>query len=163
MFHSLLLRISMIEGNFPIVDAITQYSPGTEVLVTKILKKYHFFTGMGTKIEYSRNLLASSVDSNNFIVGGVDVWEHYQNKGVTNNHFSLGINKLQDPMDRMLDRNNIESIKKTMQMHEDIFKQQVSHPCCDLHLLILTSQKIQVVIQFVAEMLHIQHEENVIG
>ncbi|KAK7354714.1 hypothetical protein VNO80_20182 [Phaseolus coccineus] len=81
--------------------------------------------GMGTKIEYSINLLASSVDSNNFIVGGVDVWEHYQNKGVTNNHFSLGINKLQDPMDRMLDRNNIESIKKTMQMHEDIFKQQV--------------------------------------
>ncbi|XP_014492812.1 uncharacterized protein LOC106755209 [Vigna radiata var. radiata] len=80
---------------------------------------------MGTKIEYSRNLLASSVDSNNFIVGGVDVWEHYQNKGVTNNHFSLGINKLQDPMDRVLDRNNIESIKRTMQMHEDIFKQQV--------------------------------------
>lgn len=81
---------------------------------------------MGTKIEYSINLLASSVDSNNFIVGGVDVWEHYQHKGVTNNHFSLGINKLQDPpMDRMLDRNNIESIKKTMQMHEDIFKQQV--------------------------------------
>lgn len=95
---------------------------------------------MGTKIEYSRNLLASSVDSNNFIVGGVDVWEHYQNKGVTNNHFSLGINKLQDPMDRVLDRNNIESIKRTMQMHEDIFKQQVSHPCCDLHLLILTVQ-----------------------
>ncbi|CAJ1975883.1 unnamed protein product [Sphenostylis stenocarpa] len=81
---------------------------------------------MGTKIEYSINLLASSaVESNNFIVGGVDVWEHYQNKGVTNNHFSFGVNKLQDPMDRMFDRNNIESIKKTMQMHEDIFKQQV--------------------------------------
>ncbi|XP_027366489.1 uncharacterized protein LOC113872825 isoform X2 [Abrus precatorius] len=28
-------------------------------------------------------------------------------------------------MDRMLDRNNLESIKKTMQMHEDIFKHQV--------------------------------------
>jgi len=107
----------------------------------KNLKKYHFFTGMGTKIEYSINLLASSVDSNNFIVGGVDVWEHYQHKGVTNNHFSLGINKLQDPpMDRMLDRNNIESIKKTMQMHEDIFKQQVSYPCCSIYFLILTVQ-----------------------
>ncbi|KAK7413022.1 hypothetical protein VNO78_04851 [Psophocarpus tetragonolobus] len=81
--------------------------------------------GMGTKIEYSINLLASSVDSNNFTMGGVDVWEHYQNKGVTNNHFSIGVNKLQDPMDRMLDRNNIESIKKTMQMHEEIFKHQV--------------------------------------
>ncbi|KAG4946435.1 uncharacterized protein LOC114388570 [Glycine soja] len=80
---------------------------------------------MGTKIEYSINLLASSVDSNNFIVGGVDVWEHYQNKGETNKHCSIGVNKLQDPMDRMLDRNNIESIKKTMQMHEEIFKYQV--------------------------------------
>ncbi|KAK7329253.1 hypothetical protein VNO77_23406 [Canavalia gladiata] len=81
--------------------------------------------GMGTKIEYSINLLASSVDSNKFTVGSVDVWEHYQNKGVTNNNYSIGVNKLQDPMDRMLDRNNIESIKKTMQMHEDIFKHQV--------------------------------------
>ncbi|KAG4990615.1 hypothetical protein JHK87_024072 [Glycine soja] len=79
---------------------------------------------MGTKIEYSINLLASSVDSNN-IVGGVDVWEHYQNKVETNKHCSVGVNKLQDPMDRMLDRNNIESIKKTMQMHEEIFKHQV--------------------------------------
>jgi len=95
---------------------------------------------MGTKIEYSINLLASSVDSNNFIVGGVDVWEHYQNKGVTNNHFSVGINKLQDPMDRMLDRNSIDSIKKTMQMHEDIFKHQVSYPCCNIYLLILAVQ-----------------------
>ncbi|KAL2340298.1 hypothetical protein Fmac_008238 [Flemingia macrophylla] len=74
---------------------------------------------MGTKIEYSINLLASSVDSNNFVVGGVDVWEHYQNKGATSNHFNF------DPMDRMSDRNNMESIKKTMQIHEDIFKHQV--------------------------------------
>lgn len=81
---------------------------------------------MRIKIEYSINLLASSVDSNN-IVGGVDVWEHYHNKVETNKHCSIGVNKLQDPMDRMLDRNNIESIKKTMQMHEEIFKHQVSH------------------------------------
>ncbi|KAK7303911.1 hypothetical protein RJT34_14829 [Clitoria ternatea] len=81
--------------------------------------------GMGTKIEYSINLLASSVESNNFTVGGVNVWENFQNKGVSNKHCSIGLNKLQDPMDRMLDRNNIESIKKTMQMHEDIFKHQV--------------------------------------
>ncbi|KAJ1393054.1 hypothetical protein SESBI_35232 [Sesbania bispinosa] len=81
---------------------------------------------MGTKIEYSINPLASIADSNNkFTVGGVDVWEHYQNKGLTNNHCSIGVNKLQDPLDRMLDRNNIESIKKTMQMQEDIFKHQV--------------------------------------
>ncbi|RDY01014.1 hypothetical protein CR513_15713, partial [Mucuna pruriens] len=77
-------------------------------------------TRMGTKVEYSINLLATLVDSNNLAVGGVDVWEHYQNK-----HQRTGINKLQGPMDRMLDRNNIESIKKTMQRHEDIFKHQV--------------------------------------
>ncbi|XP_029128306.1 uncharacterized protein LOC109803214 isoform X2 [Cajanus cajan] len=81
--------------------------------------------GMGTQVEYSINLLASSVDSNNFIVGGVDIWEHYQNKGVSNNHCNIGVNKLQNPMDRMFDRNNMESIKKTMQIHEDIFKHQV--------------------------------------
>lgn len=81
---------------------------------------------MGTKIEYSINLLTTSIDSNNFTVDGVDVWEHYQNKGLTNNHYSIGVNKLQDPMERMLDKNHIESIKKTMQMHEEIFKHQVS-------------------------------------
>ncbi|KAJ1433464.1 hypothetical protein SESBI_05998 [Sesbania bispinosa] len=81
---------------------------------------------MGTKIEYSINLLATLVDSNNIAVGGVDVWQYYQNKGrLTNNRHSIGINKLEGPMDRRLDRNNIESIKKTMQMHEDIFKHQV--------------------------------------
>lgn len=70
---------------------------------------------MGTKIEYSINLLATIVDSTNLAVGGVDVWENYQNKN----------QKVQGPMDRMLDRNSVESIKKTMQMHEDIFKHQV--------------------------------------
>ncbi|XP_027332794.1 uncharacterized protein LOC113847736 [Abrus precatorius] len=75
---------------------------------------------MGTKIEYSINLLATLVDSNNLSVGGVHVWEHYQS-----NHQRTGIYKLRDPMDRMLDRNNKESIKKTMQKHEDIFKHQV--------------------------------------
>ncbi|KHN22683.1 uncharacterized protein LOC114380808 [Glycine soja] len=75
---------------------------------------------MGTKIEYSINLLATLVDRNNLAAGGVDVWEHLQNK-----HQRTGINKLQGPMDRMLDRNNIQYIKKTMQRHEDIFKHQV--------------------------------------
>ncbi|XP_019431518.1 PREDICTED: uncharacterized protein LOC109338686 isoform X2 [Lupinus angustifolius] len=78
---------------------------------------------MGTKVEYAINLLETSLESNNFTV---DVWEHYQNKGLTNNHYSIGANKLQDPMDRrVLEKNHIESIKKTMLMHEDIFKQQV--------------------------------------
>ncbi|KAE9598728.1 hypothetical protein Lalb_Chr15g0084041 [Lupinus albus] len=86
---------------------------------------------MGTKYEYSINVLATSIDSNNFSVSGVDVWEHYQNKGLTNSYYNIGVNKLQDPiMDkRELEKNHIESIKKTMQMHEDIFKHQVR----DLH------------------------------
>lgn len=79
---------------------------------------------MGTKIECSINHLATLVKSNKLAVGGVNVWEHYyQNKGrLTNNHHRTIINKLQGPI---MDRNNIESIKKTMQMHEDIFKHQV--------------------------------------
>jgi hypothetical protein len=79
---------------------------------------------MGTKIKYSINLLAR----NKLAVGGVNVWEHYQNKRwLTNKHHRFRINKLQGQiMDKMLDKNNIESIKKTMQMHEDIFKHQVS-------------------------------------
>ena len=80
---------------------------------------------MGTKIECSINLLATLVKSNKLAVGGVNVWEHYyRNKGkLTNNHHRTRINKLQGPI---MDRNNIESIKKTMQMHEDIFQHQVS-------------------------------------
>nr|ACJ85973.1 unknown [Medicago truncatula] len=82
---------------------------------------------MGTKIEYSINPLAYSKDCNNFTVVGVDAWEHYQNKGlkVSNKHCSIGVNNLQNPMDRILDRNNMESIRKTMQIQEDIFKNQV--------------------------------------
>lgn len=82
---------------------------------------------MGTKIEYSINPLAYSVDCNNFSVVGVDAWQHYQNKGlkVSNKHCNIGVNNLQNPMDRILDRNNMESIRKTMQIQEDIFKNQV--------------------------------------
>ncbi|MED6191528.1 hypothetical protein PIB30_001261 [Stylosanthes scabra] len=89
---------------------------------------------MGTKVEYSVNLLATSLDSNKLRgVGGVDVWEHYyyQNKLLTNNNNLLRTTiisyKVEDPiiMDRILERNNIEYIRRTMQMHEGIFKQQV--------------------------------------
>lgn len=102
---------------------------------------------MGTKIEYSINPLAYSKDCNNFTVVGVDAWEHYQNKGlkVSNKHCSIGVNNLQNPMDRILDRNNMESIRKTMQIQEDIFKNQVSYQCSKYAL----SCKIQVSIQFV--------------
>ena len=91
---------------------------------------------MGTKIEYSINPLAYSKDCNNFTVVGVDAWEHYQNKvlKVSNKHCSIGVDNLQNPMDRILDRNNMESIRKTMQIQEDIFKNQVSCQCSMLYL-----------------------------
>ncbi|KAI9078721.1 hypothetical protein K1719_039308 [Acacia pycnantha] len=75
---------------------------------------------MGTKIEHSINPLAVAVESNNFSISGVDVWEYYQKKRLT----EINNNKLKkDPIS--MDRNIMESIKKTMQMQEDIFKHQV--------------------------------------
>uniref|UniRef100_A0A2N9I1M0 Uncharacterized protein n=1 Tax=Fagus sylvatica TaxID=28930 RepID=A0A2N9I1M0_FAGSY len=78
---------------------------------------------MGTKLEYAVNLLATSPNSNSFTVHCVDDWEHFQNRGLKGN--------LEDSMDRNLEKHNIESIKKTMQMHEDVFKNQVK----ELHRL----------------------------
>lgn len=111
-------------------------------LIARKIQTFFFLSGMGTKIEYSINLLATLVDSNNLAVGGVDVWEHFQNK-----HQRTGINKLQGPMDRMLDRNNIQYIKKTMQRHEDIFKHQVSSTWGMIELFILTNTKIFMLLQ----------------
>lgn len=137
MFYSLLLS-----RNLSIVVDLRHCLKPTRCDREKKLKEFFFFfiffflSGMGTKIEYSINLLATLVDRNNLAVGGVDVWEHYQGK-----HQRSGINKLQGPMDRMLDRNNIESIKKTMQVHEDVFKHQVSSTCGMIELFILTNTK----------------------
>lgn len=104
--------------------------------VGKEVDKSEFtYSGMGTRVEYSINLLsATSVESNNKLsVKGVDVWEnHHQNKDLISSEnphrFGIGTNYyLQFPMERrMLDRNIVESIKRTMQMHEEIFKHQVS-------------------------------------
>jgi len=135
MFYSLLLlsRIFSLKGNFLIC-----WLWGIRCDRRKLEKNklFFLFSGMGTKIEYSINLLATIVDSTNLAVGGVDVWENYQNKNQR-----TGIRKLQGPMDRMLDRNSVESIKKTMQMHEDIFKHQVFWWCCMIVLFILTNTK----------------------
>ncbi|KAK4265500.1 hypothetical protein QN277_026548 [Acacia crassicarpa] len=88
---------------------------------------------MGTKVEYSINLLAAAatpVESNNLTVKkSVDVWENYQNnKELSNNKGDDQIgtkNQQFSSMERMVDTNNLEFIRKTMQMHEDIFKHQV--------------------------------------
>ncbi|GMN52013.1 hypothetical protein TIFTF001_021161 [Ficus carica] len=91
---------------------------------------------MGTKIEYAINPLGASQSSKRFTVHGVDDWDHLPNSGVKGKYsLTIGLeNKIhQNSMDRnrMLDKYNVDSIKKTMQMHEDIFKHQVS----ELHRL----------------------------
>ncbi|EXB55369.1 hypothetical protein L484_016736 [Morus notabilis] len=83
---------------------------------------------MGTKIEYAVNPLGTaSQNSKRFTVHGVDDWEYLQNSGVKGKYSSTtGLeNKIQKSMDRMIDKYNVDSIKKTMQMHDDIFKHQV--------------------------------------
>ncbi|TXG61069.1 hypothetical protein EZV62_012432 [Acer yangbiense] len=82
---------------------------------------------MGTKIEYAIDPLASALpNSNSFttVVHGVDDWQYFQTR-------ELIKNKPYYSMDRTLEKHNIESIKKTMQIHEDIFKHQVK----ELHRL----------------------------
>lgn len=85
---------------------------------------------MGTKIEYAINPLGASQSSKRFTVHGVDDWDYLPKSGVKGKYsLTIGLeNKIhQNSMDRnrMLDKYNVDSIKKTMQMHEDIFKYQV--------------------------------------
>ncbi|KAL5549255.1 hypothetical protein UlMin_004486 [Ulmus minor] len=82
---------------------------------------------MGTKIEYTINPLRASPNSNRVTLNRVDDWDfNFQNIGVkVNCTRSEPENKIRSSMDRMLDKYNVDSIKKTMQMHDDIFKHQV--------------------------------------
>ncbi|XWS70959.1 hypothetical protein CRYUN_Cryun03dG0095600 [Craigia yunnanensis] len=73
---------------------------------------------MGTKLEFAINPLASSQSSNScsFTVHFVD--DYFRTRALKENRQKIGF-------DRVLERHNMESIRKTMQMHEDIFKHQV--------------------------------------
>lgn len=84
---------------------------------------------MGTKTEHFINPLALAVESNNFSISGVDVWEYYQKKRLTEINSDL-----KDPisMDRNseqkkfpMDKNTKEYIRNTMLMQEAIFQHQV--------------------------------------
>ncbi|KAK2646257.1 hypothetical protein Ddye_021452 [Dipteronia dyeriana] len=88
---------------------------------------------MGTKIEYAIDPLASAIPNGNSfttVVHGVDDWQYFQTRELIKNK-PLKINFRYYSMDRTLEKHNIESIKKTMQIHEDIFKYQVK----ELHRL----------------------------
>ncbi|KAF4397705.1 hypothetical protein G4B88_027574 [Cannabis sativa] len=80
------------------------------------------FVGMGTKIEFAINLLGSLPNSKRFTVHGVDDWDYFQNSGA---NVKYSKSELEEMIQNSMDKNNLDSIKKTMQMHEDIFKHQV--------------------------------------
>ena len=83
---------------------------------------------MGTKIEYALHPLgASSQHPKRFSVHGVDDWDYFQKTGVVKVKCSTtGLEvKAKSAVDRTMDRYNADSIKRTMQMHEDTFKHQV--------------------------------------
>jgi hypothetical protein len=87
---------------------------------------YHIISGMGTKLEYAINLLATSHNSSSVSVRCVDDLEYLQTRGLSKDLQVSGIDKFCSSMDRMPEKHNIDFIKKTMQLHDDIFKQQVS-------------------------------------
>jgi hypothetical protein len=85
-----------------------------------------FISGMGTKFEYAVNVLEASLNSNSFTVHCVDDSEHLQKRGLKGNLSRAGVlDNFEDSMDKKLGKHNIEYIKRTMQMHEDVFNYQV--------------------------------------
>ncbi|XP_031251693.1 uncharacterized protein LOC116116703 [Pistacia vera] len=88
---------------------------------------------MGTKIEYAINPLAASTNTNSFDFNAhhrVDDWDYFQSREVKKFQRTRE-DGFRNSMDRMLEKHNIDSIKRTMQIHEDIFKHQVQ----ELHRL----------------------------
>lgn len=81
---------------------------------------------MGTELQYAINPLAvASPSSHIFSFHRVDERAYFENRELKESIRNAGVNKFIDPMDQVADKHNIESIRKTIQMHEDIFKQQV--------------------------------------
>ncbi|KAK6235869.1 hypothetical protein QQP08_026469 [Theobroma cacao] len=80
---------------------------------------------MGTKLECAVNPLATSQNSNScsFTVHFVD--DYFRTRTLKENCQKIGLERSGSCMDRMLERHNMESIRKTMEMHEDTFKHQV--------------------------------------
>ena len=82
-------------------------------------------SGMGTKLQYMINVLATSPNSSRLTEKPMDDWDYFKNKELKVDFKRNCIDKLHNSMDRILEQNNVETIKKTMLMHEDVFKHQV--------------------------------------
>ncbi|RVW80654.1 hypothetical protein CK203_044352 [Vitis vinifera] len=77
------------------------------------------------------NVLATSPNSSRLTEKPMDDWDYFKNKELKVDFKRNCIDKLHNSMDRILEQNNVETIKKTMLMHEDVFKHQVQ----ELHRL----------------------------
>ncbi|KAJ6362534.1 hypothetical protein OIU78_002853 [Salix suchowensis] len=77
---------------------------------------------MGTKLEHAINLPATSQNSVSVSARCVDDMEYLQTRGLSK---ASGIDRFCSSIDRMPEKHNTDFIKKTMQLHDDIFKQQV--------------------------------------
>ncbi|KAJ6731555.1 hypothetical protein OIU79_002803 [Salix purpurea] len=79
----------------------------------------------GKELEHAINLLATSQNSSSISVHCMDDLEYLQTRGLEKNLQVSGTDKSGSSTDRMPDKHHTDFIKKTMQLHEDIFKQQV--------------------------------------
>ncbi|XP_022932988.1 uncharacterized protein LOC111439615 isoform X1 [Cucurbita moschata] len=99
----------------------------------------HLVSGMGTRFEPTFNPLpttsAHSSSSNAFTVQRVNEWQHFQGYSTkfytTSAAMSTGLDKFQEALNKMLQKGDVEAIKNTMQLHDNVFKNQVK----ELHRL----------------------------
>lgn len=106
--------------------------------VSNIFDTY-LVSGMGTRLEPTFNPLATSAHSSNstlFTVQRVNEWQHsyFQdstrlppNKFYTTSASAAmtGLDNFQEAVNKMLQKGDVDAIRKTMQLHENVFKNQV--------------------------------------
>lgn len=98
---------------------------------------------MGTRLEPTFNPLATSAHSSNtFTVERVNDWQHnfqdYSTRLPPQFFYTsamAGLDKFQEAVNKMLQKGEVDAIKKTMQVHEDVFKNQVLNGHKSLKLL----------------------------
>ncbi|KAF5725958.1 hypothetical protein HS088_TW23G00691 [Tripterygium wilfordii] len=81
--------------------------------------------GVGMKLGYAIDRLGTSAGINNFTVHFGDAHLDYFSTKRPKNNQRTSVVEFSDSTGRMAENQNVESIRKTMQMHEDIFKHQV--------------------------------------
>lgn len=95
---------------------------------------------MGTRLEPTFNPLATSAHSSNtFTIQRVNAWQHFQDSTTrlppkfihTFSAMTGSLDKFQEAINKMLQKGDVDAIRKTMQDHENAFKNQVK----ELHRL----------------------------